>query len=477
MRAMRAGIWMVLSCVASACTEVHAVHDADVMSDRDDINSVTGDAWPDDASFDATIERDFTEDAGSSEEAAGIFDEGPELRFEAGTLDLAPEDVVRDARSDARADLPTWSEPIYATEPVLARHVMVGNWTVFVTARDGTFWGWGESGGLLQPSELPARSEIRGRPQRIMGVVDVREIQIRSGGFCVIAGPEEEGALYCWGVESFEFYGAFWGDSWDEWRYPHRMGSMTGIRSFTQTGGVVRSDNSEWAWSGHAGTAWRMYPGWAGMILKEAGGALWVTSGLTRPGDEFARIYAEGVYAIPGIVDIVGGEEHSCALTRSGQVFCWGTNEFGQAGNFDLGGHCGARAPDEGYCVRTPTAIPGIDDAVKIASSLTTVCVIRRGGTVWCWGLNDLLRDGLGSIGDGRPPGETCGYSPWPGPVYCARRPVQVAGLRDAVDISVGVPVACAVVASGETYCWGSNRGALGDGTADDRSTPTLVRW
>lgn len=120
-----------------------------------------------------------------------------------------------------------------------------------------------------------------------------------------------------------------------------------------------------------------------------------------------------------------------------------------------------------------PTCVPGVADAVKLAVGDNVSCVIRRDGAVWCWGQNALLRDGLGALGDGRPPDEEC----VPG-ASCRRRPTQVVGLRDVVDLSVRANHACAVVRSGQLFCWGDNQaGVLGDGTRDDHGIPTPVRW
>lgn len=331
----------------------------------------------------------------------------------------------------------------------------------------------------MQPADEFVHVEFRSRPQRIDGVRDVREVQSRGGaGLCVIAGPEDRGELYCWGRGAYNFYGAIWSDSWDEWRYPHRIGPYSDIRSFTQYGTVIRADNTEWAWDGHAGELWTRSELSVGSVMKMGGGAVWVREGLRRS-ESFARFYAAGVFTIPGIVDFAAGDEHSCALTSGGRVFCWGRNEAGQAGNFDLGGRCGVPdVMDRGNCVRTPTPIPGIDDAVAITADPYRGCVIRRDRTVWCWGSNgSLTPGGPGTLGDGLPPRETCGRDFFGDTWDCARRPVQVVGLRDAVEVSTGGsgPI-CAVVSSGQVYCWGSG-GAYIDGTTEERTTPTLVRW
>ena len=96
--------------------------------------------------------------------------------------------------------------------------------------------------------------------------------------------------------------------------------------------------------------------------------------------------------------------------------------------------------------------------AVEVASDYLSSCALIDDGTVWCWGTN-----GIGQVGDGTNVERSS--------------PVQVVGLTDAVDISVGMAHSCAVRADGSAGCWGYNFwGQLGDGTTDDALAPVEVR-
>ncbi|MCB1040627.1 MAG: hypothetical protein KDA94_14015, partial [Acidimicrobiales bacterium] len=54
--------------------------------------------------------------------------------------------------------------------------------------------------------------------------------------------------------------------------------------------------------------------------------------------------------------------------------------------------------------------------------------------------------------------------------------PVQVSGISNAVTVSAGPVHACAILGTGTVKCWGSNEGGLiGDGTTTWRSTPVDV--
>ncbi|MGH7546067.1 MAG: hypothetical protein ACREKI_07785, partial [Gemmatimonadota bacterium] len=51
-----------------------------------------------------------------------------------------------------------------------------------------------------------------------------------------------------------------------------------------------------------------------------------------------------------------------------------------------------------------------------------------------------------------------------------------VAGTVRFVALSASVNYTCGLTETGEAYCWGGNSaGNLGDGTQEDRLTPTLV--
>lgn len=95
-----------------------------------------------------------------------------------------------------------------------------------------------------------------------------------------------------------------------------------------------------------------------------------------------------------------------------------------------------------------PVAPPpvAIDPVVQIASRGFHTCGVRASGTVLCWGKNSY-----GQLGDGTREDNA--------------RAVQVAGLRDAVEVTVGVDFSCARRKAGTVSCWGNDQdGQLGGG-------------
>jgi alpha-tubulin suppressor-like RCC1 family protein len=144
------------------------------------------------------------------------------------------------------------------------------------------------------------------------------------------------------------------------------------------------------------------------------------------------------------VVDV--GHTHSCAVTRSGGVRCWGSNFRGQLGD---GTTLGRIVPVE---VR---ALVG----VRAVGAGDHTCALTNTGSISCWG-----RNSSGELGDGTRTDR--------------RTPVPVVGLSGfATALAVGVNHTCALTESEMVACWGENgKGQLGNGTTVDSSTPITVR-
>ena len=148
-----------------------------------------------------------------------------------------------------------------------------------------------------------------------------------------------------------------------------------------------------------------------------------------------------------GVADIATGAAHTCALTTSGAVKCWGSNYFGQIG-FAPG------SPLDN--VATPTDVPGLQGGVIAISSSNrsfSTCALTSAGAAKCWGYN-----GTGQLGRGTQ--------------------TQVEGVGDVTvvpapiaRIAIGGGHACAEDAGGGLKCWGNGmQGQLGNGVQEIRS-------
>ncbi len=96
--------------------------------------------------------------------------------------------------------------------------------------------------------------------------------------------------------------------------------------------------------------------------------------------------------------------------------------------------------------------------ASQIALGTLHTCARMDDGSAKCWGDNTN-----GQLGDGSTQNKTS--------------PTSVSGLSKAAEISLGQGThTCARLSDGTAMCWGYNaRGQLGDGTMQDKTTPTMV--
>ena len=208
-----------------------------------------------------------------------------------------------------------------------------------------------------------------------------------------------------------------------------------------------------------------------------------------------AAVQPLSLVPLDGVAAIAAGDDHTCALTASGGVKCWGTNWSGQLGD---------GTTDDRL---TPVDVSGLSSGVTaIAASRYHTCALTASGGVKCWGTNWYGQLGDGTTDDRLTPVNVSGLSSGvtaiaasryhtcaltvSGGVMCwgagplgdgttdARlTPVDVSGLSSGVTaIAAGGNHTCALTASGGVKCWGENAfGQLGDGTIDARLTPVDV--
>ena len=141
-----------------------------------------------------------------------------------------------------------------------------------------------------------------------------------------------------------------------------------------------------------------------------------------RPGDLFA------VEGFSGVVELAVATSHTCARVESGEVYCFGSNYFGELGDGTLNN------------TKKPVKVASISGAKHIATGAELSCAVLGNGGVSCWGLNDQGQLGLGSDKETHP------------------MPVTIAGLdgpAKSVAASSISGAVCALLESGSTKCWG----------------------
>ena len=142
---------------------------------------------------------------------------------------------------------------------------------------------------------------------------------------------------------------------------------------------------------------------------------------------------ADVVDLTSGVSAIVQGYQHTCALTSTGTIKCWGRAEQGVTQN-EQSLFAGQGA--SGY--RPFTVSLGIE-AIAIAAGRVHTCAVTVPGAVICWGANSNGQMGNGASGSTSPP-----------------VPVGVVGLTSRVKaIAAGGTHTCALTETGGVTCWG----------------------
>ncbi len=155
------------------------------------------------------------------------------------------------------------------------------------------------------------------------------------------------------------------------------------------------------------------------------------------------------------------GGAHTCALTTSGHVRCWGLNKYGQLGL----GHTSNIGDNEAVKTAGYVSIDKTRGVTQIAAGSVHTCALLSDGAVKCWGYGQEGQLGYGNtsfLGDDELP-------------------------SDMPDLKLGKPATrltmgehtCAVLKTGDLRCWGINYdGQLGLGMIEligDDETPDSV--
>lgn len=186
-------------------------------------------------------------------------------------------------------------------------------------------------------------------------------------------------------------------------------------------------------------------------LTISGGGKCWGYGGAGELGDGTGNGSNKPVNVLglsSGICSIRAGGSHSCAITISGGLKCWGFNQYGQVGNGT-----------------TTTNVLSPENVVGLSSGISSVsldgyhtCALTSLGGVKCWGSNPS-----GELGDGT--------------IISRITPIDVLGMSSGVSlVDAGGGHTCALTSSGWIKCWGRNNlGQLGDGTIINRSYPDYV--
>ncbi|MBF0487186.1 MAG: hypothetical protein HQK98_03410 [Nitrospirae bacterium] len=185
------------------------------------------------------------------------------------------------------------------------------------------------------------------------------------------------------------------------------------------------------------------------VALKSGNVYSWGYNNYGQLGNSSTTSYSYPVQAtgVSGVTAISAGAYHTLALDSSGNVWAWGRNNNGQLGD--------GTTTDR----HVPTKITTLTSVIAIAAGGYHSVALKSDGTVWAWGSG-----GYGQLGDGL--------------ATASNVPIQVfAGSTAFSSIAAGESYTAAIKADGSVWTWGyNNHGQLGNGTTSNSLTPVLVR-
>ena len=283
-------------------------------------------------------------------------------------------------------------------------------------------WGWDADGqlGALQPGAF-------------LGTVlpvftDVRFLQLAAGSQQT-CGLSIEGDVYCWGR-----------GTWGVHPVPTRV---EGGDTFVDLSG-----------------RWRDVCG----VVADGGVRCF---GEENAGQLGTGRHGEGLHFMPQValldeeaVRVEVGRWFACALLTSGTRSCWGQDQRGELGRGDAEpGPCTNSRGSLVRCSAVPVPGVGPSPVLDLGIAMLHGCALSEGGWVDCWGDN-----GAGQLGTDEELPQCPGWEPnQAGP--CSRVPLRVEGLPPVEAVFIGGFHSCALEASGQAWCWGSNTfGQLGRG-------------
>lgn len=166
---------------------------------------------------------------------------------------------------------------------------------------------------------------------------------------------------------------------------------------------------------------------------------------------------------------LAAGTEHACGIRENREVWCWGSNQYGQLGS---GSSAASSATPQkvGWPPPTPPVIPPsqttLTNVISVAAGDYHSCAALENGEVWCWGV-----DSNGELGSP----QIRGNSDRPQLVTDLHIP-NVGGPPRTLKVAAAGQFTCALLEGGEVWCWGLNtRGQMGRGTTSETETPAPV--
>lgn len=155
-----------------------------------------------------------------------------------------------------------------------------------------------------------------------------------------------------------------------------------------------------------------------------------------------------------GVAAVYAGTSNCCAITESGSLYCWGSNEFGEVGNGEV---CNGKP--SAACGRYQTTPYLILSGVLSAPGANSA--LKSNGDLYMWGFN-----GSGQLGNNFVGNVKSGFT-WAGSYQTV--PIKV--MSNVAKVSSGANTTSMIMNNGDLYMCGSNKFyQIGDNSSDAKS-------
>jgi hypothetical protein len=145
---------------------------------------------------------------------------------------------------------------------------------------------------------------------------------------------------------------------------------------------------------------------------------------------------------------VASGPTHVCAVTTSGELWCWGNTLYGQLGHpVRVDPTTGESKPGEGQPVR----VEGLPPMKQVAVALGTTCALSTEGALWCWGRRTELTTAGGGL-----------FPPSSADSDGVVAPFRLGGPRAYSRVVLGQSTGCLLLDDGSVECWGTLSGLSG---------------
>jgi alpha-tubulin suppressor-like RCC1 family protein len=276
------------------------------------------------------------------------------------SISFAPDSVSAAVQQPPAEDVFTWGQgtgsfsPQQVTTPGTGDDVQVENWGGMEIAPGGRVWDWVLNEGVdtIEPVEV---SEVRdavsvggGGPQQIAGAVT-------GSGDLWTWGYDPEGVLCNGKVTDTDFA-------------PARVSGIT--NAVEVTGGAVH------------------------LAFLESNGTVWGCGGTGTLGRKVKKNGGSRPVKVPGlhnVIQIAAGADYTLALESNGSVWAWGNDEYGELGNGET-----TQSVISPVRVHLPSRAVQVYGGGGVPNSGAVSIALLADGQVWEWGSDQYGQLGNG---------------------------------------------------------------------------------